>query len=225
MTSRRALRPIPAVLIAMFLLAGLPAGCEFSGEVPEPPEVESQPAPTPAAADAQLTGPFRRKGVPVPPEILAAAAERCRLTPTPRFTSEVGDRHIVVADMRGEGIVLLVFADDEAAVGCRITVAGDGSMRATFFRVAEPAPGSLARDDLTLGAMEYVDDADGQLVIAAGQVGDGAVHVRAGFDDDTYTTATIEDGWWVMWWPGQVRPASITADDNKNVVIASVDPP
>jgi hypothetical protein len=161
----------------------------------------------------------------VPPELLAAATERCRLTPTPRSTAQVGDRRVVVADMRGEGIVLLVFADDEAAVGCRITVAGDGSMRATFFPVTEPAPAALPRDDLTLAAYEYIDDADGQLVIAAGQVGDGAAHVRAGFDDDTYTTATIEDGWWVMWWPGQVRPANITADDNKNIVIASVQAP
>jgi hypothetical protein len=240
MTSRLprwSIQPLAIALAAATLLAG----CEFSGEVPEPPTTGTRPAATQESSDGgaeppeaatpafgagdQLFGSFRRASVPVPPELVAAATRQCRLAPTPPEVSEIGDRPVVVADLRGDGRVLLVFADDQAAVGCRVDVIEDGSMRASLFRTADPEPAPVAEDGLALSVLDYVDDPAGPLVIAAGQVGDKAVHVRAGFDDDTYTTATIDDGWWLMWWPGQTRPASITADDNRNTVFASVKVP
>jgi hypothetical protein len=240
MTSRVRRWSIPPLAIAI-TVATLLTGCEFSGEMPEPPTTETRPAATQVAPDSgaetpgsatpafgagdQLFGSFRRASVPVPPELLATAAEQCQETSSPPATPEIGSRPVVVADLRGDGRVLLVFADDQAAVGCRVDVSEDGSMRASLFQVAAPEPGQLADDGLSLGVLDYVDDPAGPLVIAAGQVGDTAVHVRAGFDDDTYTTATIDDGWWLMWWPGQTRPASITADDNRNTVFASVKVP
>ena len=172
-----------------------------------------------------LLGAFRRGSVPVSPALEGSFAEACRSRPVPPYVEEIGTRPVVVTDMRGLGVVIVVFADDEGASGCRVTVGPDRQLHVGFFAVKEDPSKALEKDDLTLGAMEYQDDGTNQRAIAVGRAGDRAVHVRAGFDDDTYVTATLRDGWYAMWWPGQTRPAVIVAGNNRNEAIGTVTPP
>ena len=143
----------------------------------------------------------------------------------PLHVEEIGARPVVVTDMRGLGVVIVVFADDKGATGCRVTAGPDGSLHVGFFPVNEDPSKALDEGDVTLGAMEYQADSTDERAIAVGRAGDRAVHVRAGFDDDTYVTAALRDGWYAMWWPGRTRAATITANDNRNVVIGTVDVP
>jgi hypothetical protein len=176
------------------------------------------------ATSTHLMGAFRRSSVRVSPALEGTFAEACRSRPTPPHVEEIGMRPVVVTDMRGEGVVIVVFADDEGASGCRVTVGADGSLHVGFFPVTEDPSKALEEDDLTLGAMEYQEDGTSQRAIAVGRAGDRAVHVRAGFDDDTYVTATLRDDWYAMWWPGLTRAAVIVAADNRNVAIGTVTP-
>jgi hypothetical protein len=235
-------RPLDAIHVAALLLVALVAGaCTFSAEPPartstegpagtvagvvDPVGAPSDASPTPAfGAPDQLFGSFRRGSVPVPPDVLGAAVAACRDAPPLPDGTTVGERRVVVSDMRGQGRVLAVFADEAGAVACRIDVADDGTMRATLVRDDGNATDRLAEDDLVLDGMEYVLDTDAQLVLAVGRAGSRAAHVRAGFDDDTYVTASLQDGWWAMWWPGSTRPAIIVAGNNRNEAIANVAP-
>jgi hypothetical protein len=223
--------PRAASLVAALACGCLLAGCTFAAEPQLTRPTPAEPTGTGSTAGTAATppfggsdllfGPFRRGGVPVATDLLLGATNVCRTTPPSMVTTEVGGRPVVVADLRGGGRVLLVFADALGAVACRVSATEDGAMRAAFSRVASAGDGPLEADDLTLGGLDYEKDG----VVAVGRVGERAVHVRAGFDDDTYVTATIgDDGWWAMWWPGEAQPASITADDNRNVVITAVDP-
>jgi hypothetical protein len=235
-----------AVLI---VLASVVAGCgdaspslpvdESIGPIPTPLPVadagSQTPRPTSDAAGMRITGldetnttnlmgAFRRSSVPVSPALEGTFAEACRSRPAPPEVQEIGTRPVVVTDMRGEGVVIVVFADDEGASGCRVTIGPDGSLHVGFFPVTEDPSKALKKDDLTLGAMEYQEDGTSQRAIAVGRAGDRAVHVRAGFDDDTYVTAALRDGWYAMWWPGLTRAAVIVAGDNRNVAIGTVTP-
>jgi hypothetical protein len=193
------------------------------------------PRPTSDAAGVRITGlddqtsewllgAFRRGSVPVPPALEGSFAEACRSRPVPPYVEEIGTRPVVVTDMRGLGVVIVVFADDDGASGCRVTVDAAGQLHVGFFAVKEDPTTALKDDDLTLGAMEYQDDGTNQRAIAVGRAGDRAVHVRAGFDDDTYVTATLRDGWYAMWWPGQTKAAVIVAGNNRNEAIGTVTP-
>jgi hypothetical protein len=172
-----------------------------------------------------LFGPFRRAGYPLPEAVEAAAEETCRARPVPVHMDEIGSRRVVVSDMRGRGVILLVFADASGASACRVEVGRDAVMRATHFRVDDDPSVPLEEGALTLGAMEYQQDGTFQRAVAIGRVGDGARFVRAGFTDDTYVTATIRDGWYAMWWPGQERALVVVASDNRNVAMGKVTPP
>ncbi|HEX5826465.1 MAG TPA: hypothetical protein VFY23_03020 [Candidatus Limnocylindrales bacterium] len=179
----------------------------------------------PADLAAVLFGDFRRSGYPLPATVEAAAAETCRAKPVPVHLEEIGSRPVVVTDMRGLGVILVVFADDHGATGCRVEVSQDGAMRASFFRLEERPSEPLDEGEITLGAIDYVQDGLLQRVIAAGRAGERAVKVRAGFPDDTYVTSTLRDGWYAMWWPGQTRPNVIVAADNRNLAMGKITPP
>jgi len=175
--------------------------------------------------DEFLYGTFRRGGVPVPPDVRSAAEDACRTKPAPAYAEEIGSRPLVVADLRGLGVLVLVFADGKGASGCRVEVDQTGAMEATHFAVATDPEGELERGEITLGALEYVEDGTSQRTLTVGRVGEGAVKVRAGFDDDTYVTSTMDNGWYAMWWPGSVKAAVIVAADNRNVAMGKLTPP
>lgn len=184
----------------------------------------SSVAPTPAGG--AVFGEFRRGGVPIPPDLARRGEDECRTSPVPDHAEEIGTRPLVVSDTRGLGVMLFVFADGKGATGCRVEVdEGAGAVTASHFAITAGPDGELERGQITLGAMEYVEEGPNQRAVAVGRVGEGAVKVRAGFDDDTYVTSTIANGWYAMWWPGRTRAAVIVAADNRNVAMGKLTPP
>ena len=229
-------RPWLAAAIIAVLLGG--CGSSVPGD-PTPPRSASIAAPqtapsaapvgssagpsTPSPSDP-VTGWFRRGGVPVPPDVLAAATDECRSVPTPAYAKDIGSRPVAVSDLRGEGVVILVFASGTTATGCRVTL-GDDALSATLFAV-EPGPDApLKEGEITLAAYELDQDGSRERTIAVGRYGDRVVKVRAGFDDDTYVTSSMANGWYAMWWLGRVRPAVIVAADNRNLAMGKLTPP
>jgi hypothetical protein len=183
------------------------------------PAVPSTPSPS-----DPVTGSFRRGGVPVPPDVLAAATDECRSVPTPPYAEDIGSRPVAVSDLRGEGVLILVFASATTATGCRVTLDND-ALSATLFAV-EPGPDApLDVGEITLAAYELDGDGSRERTIAVGRYGDRVVKVRAGFDDDTYVTSSMANGWYAMWWLGRVRPAVIVAADNRNLAMGKLTPP
>jgi hypothetical protein len=170
-------------------------------------------------------GAFRRSSVEVPPDILGPAETLCRTRPVPAFAEEIGSRPLVVSDTRGLGVVILVFADGAGATGCRVELDAAGGMTASHFAVDADPAGALERGDVTLGALQFVDEGRIQRVIAVGRVGEGAVRTSAAFPDDTFVYASMANGWYAMWWAGTLKPIAIAAVDNRNVVTGSLAPP
>ena len=221
-----------SAVAAAILLAGCgadvpPRTAAPSAGEPAPRTTEASPAAeassTPSPSDP-VTGTFRRGGVPVPPELLADAVSACRAIPTPPYAEEIGSRPVVVSDLRGESIVIVVFAGPGGATGCRARL-GDDAPVASLFAVDAGPDGPLDEGQITLASYELDDDGGSQRTIAVGRYGDRVVKVRAGFDDDTYVTSSTDNGWYAMWWQGTIRPAVIVAADNRNEARGKLTPP
>ena len=48
--------------------------------------------------------------------------------------------------------------------------------------------------------------------------------MTSGFDDQTYVDGPHDHGWYTMWWPGNVVPAAVAAEDMRNTAIGAVTP-
>jgi hypothetical protein len=197
-----------------------PAGTAAAGSAQPAQGAGSSSTPSPSDP---VTGSFRRGGVPVPPELLASVVAACRAVPTPAYAEEIGTRPVVVSDLRGDSVVLAVFAGADSATGCRATLGDDGPQAMLFALDVSDAP--LTEGAITLGAYQLDPDGSSERTLAVGQYGDRVVKVRAGFDDDTYVTSSMDNGWYAMWWQGAVRPAVIVAADNRNLAMGKLTPP
>jgi hypothetical protein len=196
------------------------AGSDVPGSAE--PTVTPESASTPSPSDP-VTGSFRRGGVPVPPDLLTTVVAACKALPTPAYAEEIGSRPVAVADLRGDSVVVAVFAGGDGATGCRAALGEDGPQASLFAVDAADVP--LAEGAITLGAYELDEDGPGERTLAVGQYGDRVVKVRAGFDDDTYVTSSMDNGWYAMWWHGSVRPAVIVGADNRNEAMGKLTPP
>jgi hypothetical protein len=236
-TAARRDRTAGPLLLAALLLAGCggdvrspiaerasDAGTAEPARVTDPAEATAAGGPSTPSPSDPLTGSFRRGGVPVPPAVLAEVVSACRAVPTPPYAEEIGSRPVAVSDLRGEGIVIVVFAGPGGATGCRVRIGTDPPV-AALFAVDAGGDGALDEGQITLGSYELDEDGSSRRTIAVGRYGDRVVKVRAGFDDDTYVTASTDNGWYAMWWQGSVRPAVIVAADNRNLAMGKLTPP
>ena len=83
----------------------------------------------------------------------------------------------------------------------------------------------MGDDEITIAALEVLDDLDAaQRSLLIGRVGKNAFGTVSGFDDETYVDGPYANGWYTMWWPGNVEAASISAIDRGRVTIGSVNP-
>jgi hypothetical protein len=48
--------------------------------------------------------------------------------------------------------------------------------------------------------------------------------VRVGLPDGTEVTASVDNGYWLSWWPGQLSAVRISALDSSGVIIAILEP-
>jgi hypothetical protein len=207
------------LLVACLLVLGCGAPAP-SGPVPvattDPDVVTPSPTVNPTAvADAATFGPWRRRPVVPSPQVAAAAEVACRALPA------VGTRPLLVSDVRGEGILTLVFADPQAAAVCHAHATGDGKVTAdartmpSLAGTAAPADGKLGPFDI-----EEIGTASGSRLVVVGRVAE-VPGVEMSFDDATWGKASLSHGWYAAWWPAAALALSVASVDNRSVVIDS----
>ncbi len=224
-------RPVATRSIVVALLVALVViGCDLADATGTPvdrptdavPIVEATPRPTAdvgAIAHAATFGRWRSAPVRPNADLTAQAELACRSDPL------VGDLPLKVLDARGEGLLLLVFARDPAAVLCRAEASEDGSV-VTVVRPIAGVGDAEPPGPRTLGIREFeqVEGAASSRTVLVGRVGDDVRSIGVNFDDATWSTASMANGWYATWWPASAKPLGVAAIDNRNVVITSYAP-
>ncbi len=190
-------------------------------------DVATPPPASQVAVDNSL-GAWRSGPVYLVPAVQEAVVAACRTAPVGGFGGGdgPGDLPVAVVDARGVGRVTVVFADDTRWSACLATIDADGNVVVTAAgQPGDPAVGPVGDDEITMAAMEVLDDLEaGQRSVLIGRVGKNAFGTVSGFDDETYVDGPFANGWYTMWWPGNVEAASISAIDRGRVTIGSVNP-
>ena len=180
------------------------------------PAQSAQPDPVRAATLAELIGPWLREPLRPPAAVIAAADRACRReTPFPRTVV------LVAIDARGGGRLPTIFASDDATAFCGfLTIADNGTLSGslssseTGFKQPVLGPGRLLGWGGT--GEGRVGDADAWCSFA-GRAGPGVARVVViEAQGAGSTTATLQNGWYVAWWPVSCRlsaPLVIAAYD------------
>jgi hypothetical protein len=213
--------PRPFLLAVAVLVLGACGGqAPSDGLARARPGSDTAPTPRPtvdatAVAVAAASGPWRRVPTVPSPAMADAAEDACRAL------ADVGDLPLRVSDTRGQGLLVLVFADDATAVVCEADVPDSGAASAEARVVhgladAEPpAEGHLGPHDL-----ERVVTGAGARFVVVGRVAD-VPEVGISFDDWTWGKASLKDGWYAAWWPQAAAALSVASVDRRSVVIDS----
>jgi hypothetical protein len=214
-----------AIAIILFTLA---ACADSAPTATSEPPVSAKPArptaavdPT-AAANAGTFSAWRRSPIQPTPEFAAAVEAACR------GDASVGDKPLVVLDVRGEGRAILVFAEDKAATVCAAHDDQAGTVTIEAHAIPGMAKAEPPKDDGDLGIHDlYVADGGGSSYsVLVGQYQPKGVHgVAANFDADAaWYTAASDNGWYAIWWPGEAKPLGVATSDNRNIVVDSYTP-
>jgi hypothetical protein len=150
-------------------------------------------------------------------DVVEPAVAACRAS-----APDLADADPALMDVRGEGRVVLLFADDATTVACLATV-DDRAPAITELLTPPDAPLADAGIDVQVYRSAETEDG-GVLTWAVGRVGRAGMTVSASFDDESYVDATKAAGWWAMWWPTEVDAATINALDRQSISIAAVVP-
>ena len=218
---------------ASVALAASVVGCGLVS--PDTPSAPPSANPTSSAAalpsdpvSNQLLGPWRRRSVPLPDDLLSSATFVCKNPDDEVVRAALADMPVAVVDARGNGLASIIFADDHAAFECRVKLEMVGS--ALGATILEP-PSWLAPSDapadgaISIVSNGSVDDDAGSRSVLIGRVGPGAARVVAGFDDATEVEAAQGNGWYTAWWPGLDRPGAVAAVDSRSVATGSAPNP
>ena len=175
-----------------------------------------------AAANAGTFSAWRRSPIQPTPEFAAAVEAACR------GDESVGDKPMMVLDVRGEGRAILVFAQDKAATVCTAQDDQAGTVTVATHAIPGVAKAKPPKDDGDLGIHElYVADGGGSsFSVLVGQYQPtGVKDVAANFDADAaWYTAASDNGWYAIWWPGEAKPLGVATSSNRNVVVDSYAP-
>ena len=192
-------------------------------------DVASPPPASQVAIDNSLGG-WRSGPIVLDPAVQDAVIETCRAAPVGGFGDAAGDGPgtlpVAVVDARGMGRVTVVFADDARWSACLATIDADGNVAVTTAgQPGDQAVGPVGDDEITIAALEVLDDLDAaQRSLLIGRVGKNAFGTVAGFDDETYVDGSYANGWYTLWWPGNVEAAAVSAIDRGRVTIGSANP-
>ena len=218
------MRAAAVALVAALALAGCSPGDQLESATDPPAAGTPRPTLAPvnpsAIAEEAAFGRWRPAAIQTTPALAAAAEEACRAD------SPMDDMPLRVLDVRGLGLFTLVFADDAAAILCRVAIDESGSPVDVVTRPVEGAAGAEPPAERTLGVhdIELVDESTNPRWVAVGQVGDGVNTVEVNFDDATWSKASMANGWYATWWSGTAEALGVAAVDTRNIVITSYAP-
>jgi hypothetical protein len=202
--------PVPKLaLLAILTISACSSTPSLGSAEPAGPV---QPDPVRAATLAELIGPWRREPLRPPAAVIAAADRTCRLTEQ-MFPRDV---ELVAIDARGGGRLPTTFAGDDAMAYCGfLTIADNGTLSGslsgsqTGFTEPVLGPGRLLGWGGTGGGADV-------WCSFTGRAGPGVARVVIEAQVAGPLTATLQNGWYVGWWPVSCRfsdPLVIAAYD------------
>ena len=171
-----------------------------------------------------LTDPWRPAPLSVD-EILVTAIEFvCKKPADPSLKAAIENVPVALVDARGDSLVSLILADDNVAFECRVRVENLGGVpTATILeppsRLVPDATDPIEDDAIRIVSHNRVDEDTGSRTIAFGRVGSAADKVMVVFDDQSEVQASMDNGWFLAWWPGVNQVGAIAAVDRRSVVI------
>lgn len=199
----------PRCLLAALAVAALLAGCSPAPDQASPAAsadaaVDQDPSLAPAAAAAALLGPWQPEPIPLWPGLIDAVAQACRSSMPPFPASP-----LVAVDARGQGHLQAAFSGPAGDAVCmdlmidaqgRVEAMGGGSIS-----------GPQARPPLAehaLMSMGQMSTGGGDQAVASslisGVAGPGIRGVVVEMPGQPRMTATLANGWYLLWWPGPI---------------------
>lgn len=126
----------------------------------------------------------------------------------------------VITDSRGP-YTASIYANSTTTDVC---LTGNGVSLSARSRSA--APSSVAAGQIQPGGLGTRDTADDSLTLVDGRIGSGVTGVTVERTDGSSVQATVENGWYLAWWPGTVGPtkAEVTTASGTNTVAFPVAP-
>ncbi|WP_418275302.1 hypothetical protein ACNHYB_10565 [Isoptericola jiangsuensis] len=162
---------------------------------------------------------------PAPAE-RATAQELCP-TAVPRIVSgadgsaapELVPTAPVLTEVRGDYTYVLQAGD--GAVGDCFVSAADGdpvvyTSGEADGTVPDPGPGDVVTMQSGVASWSQTDAGEGAVTSAYGRAGEDVVALTVTLDSGERVEATVDDGWWMVWAPGEdafTGPAEVTLDD------------
>jgi hypothetical protein len=220
-----------ACAVALALLVG---GCAFLPSLvsspspgsggPEAPGLESV---EPVSSDvplAQVVGDWLAIPLPLGDPQIAVVSDACALAARNQLGAAEADLPTAVVDARGEGFATAILADDTRAIQCLARVDGAGTARIdSVGRLAPSTVAAVADQKIGLTSLLQFEDREGGRMFLLGRVGLNASEVKAVLEDKSEVIASLANGWYAAWWPGDHRLTAIDALDGGRQVARSVE--
>ena len=105
-----------------------------------------------------------------------------------------------------------------------VCLAGNGISMSSTSTSGQPA--TMPADKIEFGGGGVRDSAGDQLTLADGRIGPGVTAVTIQLSDGTSVQATVGNGWYLAWWPGNVSAteAQVTTASGTNDVTYPASP-
>lgn len=190
------------------------------------PDRSATPDGTDIAID-ELGGAWRAGPIPVDDARTAIASDACAAAARQDLGETEANLPTAIVDARGEHLITVIMADDLNAILC-LARFDDTAAVATVDSVDRLAASAVVPVDtsaISVAALFQGDDGPDARTVAFGRLGPQAAGARVGFGDRTVDIASTGDGWWAIWWPGTMRPNSIAAVAQGDVVVGKAEPP
>jgi hypothetical protein len=175
----------------------------------------------PQSGTTNLGGPWRPEPFAVADTILLDAERACR--------RDLGgmvrpDNTFVVADARGDGVLLVAFAGPASAAMCEFGVSEDGKLHARgggSSESSDPWP-RLGPTDVETQGVGISDDGVVQRSSTTGRAGALVARVEIVTPAGLRLRASLgRDGWFAAWWPAGDEQIVVEAYDASGALVGS----
>ena len=193
---------------------------------PAPTAASGQPEPSVVAVDP-LGGPWRPAPLLLDDAHIAIVSDACAAAAREDLGETDANLPTALVDARGEGFVTAIMADDLNAIEClaHLDEAGTTATVDSVARLSMVAVAPVDKSTITVASVTHENDREGGRTVAFGRIGPDADAAKVGFGDKSVVIASIAEGWWATWWPGEVRATSYAAVDSHDLVVGNAAPP
>jgi len=186
----------------------------------------SSTSPEGSAALGTVLGPWQPDRLPLGDPQIAVISDACAAAARDQLGEAEADLPTAVVDARGLGLATAILADDARAIECLVAIDGSGASRVdSVIRLAPSLSKPVNDTSIAIVSLVDAEDLPGGRTVVIGRAGADASGVSLPFAGGPTVGASVGGGWYVAWWPGQRRPATIDAADATGLVLASAGPP